>query len=129
MTERIRILLSPSIAATAVEANALGVAPGHLIEADLTRLRHLAEAAAADLALSPVEASAVGWVLQGLEQSRLVTLDDSLPSGSTLAASLIEIADDRTDAEILILDRLARRAATWPPLAILGLMIRARQAE
>lgn len=129
MTDRIRLLLSPSIAATAAEANALGVAPGHLIEADLTRLRHLAEAAAADLALSSVEASAVGWILDGLEMSRLVTLDDSLPSGSTLAAALSELADDRPEPEILILDRLARRAATWPPLAILGLMIRARRAE
>jgi len=40
----------------AAEANTHGVAPGHLIEADLTRPRALIEAAADDLALSPAAA-------------------------------------------------------------------------
>lgn len=91
MTDRIRIMLSAAVAMTAEEANAIGVPPGQLIEADLSRLRAMAADARPDL--SETERGAIGFVLAGLEQHRLLSGDLSLPSGTTLAADLIEMAD------------------------------------
>lgn len=124
-TDRIRIMLSAAVAMTAAEANAIGVPPGQLIEADLSRLR--AMAADALPALTETERGAIGFVLAGLEFHRLTTGDLSLPSGATLAAELVEMADGRPYDEVLMLEGLARRARDWSPLAILGLVIEARR--
>lgn len=127
MAERIRIYATPAVAATAAEADALGVTPGRLIEADLSRLRDLATVAVAALGLDAVETEAIARVLDGEEFARLIDGDPSIPSGSWLAAGLQEIADGRPHDEMLALDGLARRAATWTPLMVLGLLMRVRR--
>lgn len=124
MAERIRIPLSPAVARTAGEAEAMGIASSTLIEADLARLRALA--AAATPRMSEDEADVVAEALSSIESSRLISGDDSIPSPAWLSATLTEMADEAGDGEVMLLDRLAQEAAGWSPLAVLGLMMRMR---
>ena len=123
---RIRIHPSPAVKVTAGEADAIGVSPSLLIEADLARFRALAQAAVPDL--TEWQWGLISHILGGIELHRLLSGDDTIPAASWIAAEVDVWADGALDDEALAAGELRRKVIGWSPLAIAGLMMGLRRA-
>lgn len=123
--------LSPLLMVLRKEAERLGVSFPALITTDLARYRHMAEAAV-PASMSEWQWALLSHVLEGLEQLRVLSGDDSLPSIGTVIAEIETWCDGaNSDQDILWAGELIRwmreRPDQWTPLTIAGVLFRLRR--
>lgn len=106
------------------DAEALGVSLPAVITADLTRYRKMAEAASPKL--SDWQWGLLSHVLNGIEAHRILTGDDALPSGASIAVEIDTWADGAMDDDCLRAGELRGQVLTWSPLTIAGVLMRLR---
>jgi len=105
----------------------MGVSFPALLTAEIVRYR--AMAAAATPKLDDWQWKLLAHVLSNTEAHRILTDDDTLPSGASIAAAIDEWADGALgDDETLRAGELREQVLKWSPLAVAGIMHRLRSS-
>lgn len=121
--------LSPLLTALRDEAERIGVSFPALLTTDLARYRDLAERAVPPL--TEWQWGLLSHVLDGIEQHRILSGDDGLPSAGAIIAEIETWCDAASrEDDILWAGELIRwmreRPGEWSPLAIAGVLLRLR---
>lgn len=117
--------LSPLLVTLRDEAERIGVSFPALLTTDLARYRWLAEQAVPSLA--EWQWRLLSHVLDGIEQHRILSSDDSLPSAGSVIAEIETWCDGATDDDVLRAGMLTKQIQGWTPLTIAGVLMRLRR--
>jgi hypothetical protein len=102
----------------------MGVSFPALLTAEIVRYR--AMAAAATPKLDEWQWNLLAHVLSNAETHRILTGDDTLPSGASIATAIDEWADGALDDDALRAGGLRRQAAEWSPPSVASVLMRLR---
>jgi hypothetical protein len=120
------INLSPLLASVKADAENMGVSFPSLLTADMKRFRQLASDAVPTM--TAWQWGLLSHVLDGIEAHRILMGVDDLPSAQAIAAEIDAWADRAfNDEDIIRAGELRDIIVKLPPLAIAGILMRARR--